>query len=115
MRTPGILSLFLVLATLSPALGQNEDDAALEEKIRAMAIGIGNAYACSEPDQRPTFKEEAHHLFDLIVQDVGSNFAFVYATSLGYGSSVSIEELDCPALLAQWEEIRVDYDLKGKE
>jgi hypothetical protein len=59
------------------------------------------------------FKEESHHLFDLIVQDVGSDLGFVYATGIGQGSMVAKEKLDCPALLKEWEEIREDYDLKG--
>ena len=38
--------------------------------------------------------------------------AFLYATGIGYGSSLPKEKLDCPTLLKQWEEIREDYELK---
>ena len=59
------------------------------------------------------WKEEAHHLFDLIVQDVGSDLAYTYATALGIASTRPKEELDCPERLRDWGQIREDYELKG--
>lgn len=100
-----------------PAALQAQDAAqdGMADKVRSLALAIGNAYACTPEDDRPTFKEEAHHLFDLILQDVGSDLAFLYATGLGYGSAVEAAEIDCPAMLEQWEGIRTDYDLKAEE
>jgi hypothetical protein len=59
------------------------------------------------------FQEEAHHLFDLIVQDVGSDLGYRYATAVGIGSTKSKAKLDCPAVLKGWEDIRKDFELKG--
>ena len=70
-----------------------------------MSVAIGNAYACTGKEGRAQFKEESHLLFDLIVQDMGSDMAFLYATGIGYGSSLSKDKLDCPTLLKQREEI----------
>ncbi|SFJ08091.1 hypothetical protein [Albimonas pacifica] len=100
-----------------PAAAQAQSDAQddMAAKVRSLALAIGNAYACTPEDGRTTFKEEAHHLFDLIVQDVGSDLAFLYATGVGYGSAVEASEIDCPAMLEQWEGIRTDYDLKAEE
>lgn len=114
-RIISTLALGLWFAVAGVASAQDVDEKAMERKIRHLAIGIGNAYACTEKDKRQAFKGESHHLFDLILQDVGSDLAFVYATSLGYGSAVPKEKLECPKLLKQWEEIRADYELKGDE
>lgn len=115
IRIISTLAFGLWFAAAGVASAQDVDDKAMERKIRNLGISIGNAYACTEKEKRQAFKGESHHLFDLIVQDVGSDLAFVYATSIGYGSNVPKEKLDCPKLLKQWEEIRADYELKGDE
>jgi len=99
----------------APANALGVDDKAMEQRVRDMSIAIGNAYACTEKEGREAFKEESHLLFDLIVQDMGSDMAFLYATGIGYGSSVSKDKLDCPTLLKQWEEMREDYELKEEK
>ena len=43
--------------------------------IRHTGIAIGNAHVCTGPDGKAAFLEEAHHMFDLILQDVGSELA----------------------------------------
>ncbi len=101
----------LVLST-APANAQDVDDKAMERRVRHLSVAIGNAYVCTEKEGQGAFKEESHLLFDLIVQDMGSDMAFLYATGIGYGSSLPKEKLDCPTLLKQWEEIREDYELK---
>ena len=115
IRNISIIALGLSVAAGGIAAAADKDDKAMERKVRDMSIAIGNAYACTENDGRKAFKGEAHHLFDLILQDVGSDLAFIYASGLGYGSSVSKDKLDCPKLLNQWEEFREDYQLKGDE
>jgi hypothetical protein len=75
------------------------DDKAMERRVRQLAVCIGNAYACTDAAKRDQFKEESHHLFDLILQDVGSDLAYVYATGIGYGSTVPKQKIDCPKLL----------------
>ena len=104
-----------LLACTSAAQAQDAGQGDMADKVRSLALAIGNAYACTPEDDRPAFKEEAHHLFDLILQDVGSDLAFLYATGLGYGSAVEASEIDCPEMLEQWEGIRTDYDLKAEE
>jgi hypothetical protein len=108
-------ALGLLIATTGVAAAPDAEDVAHERKVRKLAVSIGKAYACTDKKGHDKFKEESHHLFDLIVQDVGSDLGFVYATGIGQGSMVAKEKLDCPALLKEWEEIREDYDLKGDE
>jgi hypothetical protein len=109
----GVLGLLVAVSGVATA--GDAEEVAMERKVRHLALDLGKAYACTDEKGRDEFKGEAHHLFDLIVQDVGSDLAFVYATSIGVGSTHSKEELDCPKLLKRWEEIREDYELKGDE
>ena len=105
----------LAMTGVSMAEDLDAGSVARERKVRALAVSIGNAYSCTAKSSQELFKQESHHLFDLIVQDVGSDLAFVYATGIGYGSALPKDKLDCPALLKQWEEIREDYELKGDD
>ena len=89
------------------------DDKAMVQKVRSIGMAIGNAYVCTAQDKRQTFKEDSLELFDLIIKDVGSDRAFLYATSIGYGASVSKDKLDCPSLLKRWDEMREDFELGG--
>jgi hypothetical protein len=106
----GVLCLWL--AATSVVLAEDAEDVAMERRVRSLALGIGKAYACTGKEGQAAFKEEAHHLFDLIIQDVGSDLAYTYATAIGIGSAQPKDKLDCPARLKDWQEIREDYDLK---
>jgi len=109
------LGLCVVTAGVASAMGKDIDldDKAMIQKVRSIGIAIGNAYVCTEKGKRQAFKEESLELFDLIIKDVGSDRAFVYATSIGYGASVSKDKLDCPSLLKRWDEMREDFELGG--
>jgi hypothetical protein len=97
------------------ATAPDAEDLAMERKVRRLALRIGEAYVCTNEKGRDEFEGEAQLLFDLILQDVGSDLAYTYATSVGIGSTKSKKRLDCPAVLKTWEEIREDYELKGDE
>lgn len=105
----------VVVAASAVATARDAEDVAMERKVRGLGLSIGEAFACTGEKKREVFKEEAHHLFDLIIQDVGSDLAFTYAAALGVGSKEPKDGLDCPARLKNWEEIREDYELKGEE
>lgn len=102
----------LALLGIAPALAEGPDREAMENKIRQTALAIGNAFVCAEAEDKDVFREEATQLYDLILQDVGSDLAFIYAASVGYGSAQPKDKLDCPALLEQWRGIREDYRLR---
>ena len=109
----GLLGLWVAAAGVAAA--RDAEEVAMERRVRHLGLDIGRAYACTDEKGRQSFKEETHLLFDLIVQDVGSDLAYTYATALGVGSKTPKDGLDCPALLKKWEEIREDYELKGKQ
>ncbi len=121
LRIISAVVLGLLVAATGVATAQDlkdprdPQDVAMERKVRKLALRIGNAYACTDEKGQGAFKEEAHHLFDLIVQDVGSDLGYAYATAIGIGSAQPKEKLDCPARLKDWQEIREDYELKGDE
>jgi len=127
IRTISIGALGLLVAATGVATAQAADDAAterqvsatpdaedlaMERKVRRLALRIGEAYVCTDEKARDDFQEEAHLLFDLILQDVGSDLAYTYATGIGIGSTKSKKKLDCPAALKTWKEIREDYELE---
>jgi hypothetical protein len=109
------LGLCVVTAGVASAKGGDidADDKAMVQKVRSIGLAIGNAYVCTQQDKRQAFKKDTLELFDLIIKDVGSDRAFVYATSIGYGASVSKDNLDCPSLLKRWDEMREDFELGG--
>lgn len=82
------------------------------DEIRAMALAIGNTYAClDDTEAQAAFRDHAHTLFDLMLKDVGSDKAFLFAVSMGYGSAVPEDQLDCAKLLAQWDDMKSAFAL----
>jgi hypothetical protein len=51
----------------------------------------------------------------MILMDAGSNLAFVFATSSGYGASLPLDRLDCDALAESWAATRADFGLAGED
>jgi hypothetical protein len=109
-----ITAVGLWAATMSGAAAQDGEatDAQRIDEIRDMALAVGNTYACiDDDDAKSAFRDHAHTLFDLMLKDVGSNKAFLFAVSLGYGSAVPEDQLDCPKLLAQWADMKSAFAL----
>ncbi|MEO0680552.1 MAG: hypothetical protein AAF192_09075 [Pseudomonadota bacterium] len=116
MKLTKMLGAALAAAALAaPAPAAAQDEAETVTKVRSLGLGIGNAYVCTPIEGRDVFKEQVHHLFDLIVQDVGSDIGFIYATAVGYGSAAPRDRLDCDAMLAQWSDIVTNYELETEE
>jgi hypothetical protein len=106
------IGLFAVGPTVGIAQEADSNDTQRIDEIRDMAIAIGNSYACiDDADAKGAFRDHAHTLFDLMLKDVGSNTAFLFAVSLGYGSAVPQDQLDCPKLLAQWDGMKSAFAL----
>lgn len=116
---PALAAALVALAPAGAALAaaheEADDKTKMKEEVRVAAIAIGNAYVCLDEADREGFQSEVHHLFDLILQDVGSDVAFTYATALGYGAAVEKEDVDCPVALEQWQGMRADFELAGDE
>jgi hypothetical protein len=99
------------LATLPPRTAAAQD-AELETGIREIALAVGNTYVCAEGDAaQAAHRDMTRQLFDHILQDTGSNRAFLFAVSVGYGASVPKAELDCEKLQAQWQDMQATFEL----
>ncbi len=83
----------------------------MRDKTRSLGYSIGNTYACTEDAAKDAFEAEAHVIFDMILKDVGSDLAFVYATAAGYGASLAREDLDCARLFENWGQVREEFGL----
>lgn len=101
------------LATLPAGkAAAQEADAALETGIREIALAVGNTYVCAEDDAaKAAHRDMTRQLFDHVLQDTGSNRAFLFAVSVGYGASVPKAELDCAKLQAQWQDMQATFEL----
>jgi hypothetical protein len=109
-----IVAAGLCAAAASGAVAQDRaaSEARRIDEIRAMALAIGNTYACiDDSEQQAAFRDHAHTLFDLMLKDVGSDKAFLFAVSMGYGSAVPQDQLDCANLLAQWDDMKSAFAL----
>lgn len=110
------LALIALAAGLivSGAQGQEptaDDDAAMKAKTRALGVSVGQTYACADEAGRAELEAEAHLLFDFIMKDVGSDLAWVFATSAGFGAAAEAATLDCPKLAQGWAKTRDDFGL----
>lgn len=109
-----VVAAGLWAAAASGALAQDRaaSDAQRIDEIRTMALAVGNTYACIDDEEaKSAFRDHAQTLFDLMLKDVGSDTAFLFAVSLGYGSAVPQDQLDCPKLLAQWDDMKSAFAL----
>ncbi|MEO0823371.1 MAG: hypothetical protein AAF074_23510 [Pseudomonadota bacterium] len=88
-----------------------DPDAALRDQTRSLGLSVGNHYACVEGPARDALQEDTLVIFDLILKDVGSDLAFIYAASAGYGASLPAGELDCEKLAESWSKIKTHFGL----
>lgn len=96
-----------------PAEAQEASDD-MQRKTRELGLSVGNAYACTGEEARAAFETDWKMMYDMILMDAGSNLAFVFATSSGYGASLAKDRLDCAALAESWATIRADFGLAGE-
>ena len=80
-----------------PAAAQ-EGREEMQDKTRELGLSVGNVFVCLEGSERAAFQQDWQMMFDMILKDVGSDLAFVFATTSGYGASLPRGELDCAAL-----------------
>jgi hypothetical protein len=105
----------LVAICLSlPASAQEAHDE-MQRKTRELGLSVGNAYVCMAEGERAGFETDWKLIYDMILMDAGSNLAFVFATSSGYGASLPLDRLDCDALAESWAATRADFGLAGED
>ena len=80
-------------------------------KVVRFGRGVGQAYTCAKPEDRPEMLEDIRMIFNFMNQDMGTDAAFVYAALVGYGSSEAGGTFDCSERLKQWAEILDQFGL----
>src|SRR6056297_849698 len=98
-----------------PAAAQDAEDAAaeMETKTRDVGIAVGKAYGCLADDdtRRERLKLGSKAIYTMILQDLGSDLAYAFATSAGYGAGLPRDDADCEALAERWEAIKETFDI----
>lgn len=102
-------------ALLCGAAVAQEDESEMQRKTRELGLSIGNTYVCVRGEDREALQADWQAMFDLILKDVGSDLAFVFATASGYGASLPLGDLDCAALRESWMRARKEFGFVGED
>jgi len=109
-----IFSAVVMAALAAPAMAQDGDAAQeLEDKTRNVGVAVGKAFTCLGEDEarKEKLKVGAQMLFDMILKDLGSDTAFVFATAAGYGAGLPKSGNDCAEIAERWEAIKDNFDI----
>ncbi|MGK7873178.1 MAG: hypothetical protein AB4426_07655 [Xenococcaceae cyanobacterium] len=128
-----ILTLLLFLGLSGPTIRAQETDtkaaqkenseAARKEKLEndISEIGLSAGYAAQchmqKGDQEAVERvgDEALAVAGIILQDFGSNLAFLFASNAGYGTGKPLDDFTkCDQLIADWQEF-VEHLAKEQE
>ena len=85
------------------------------KKVAGFGRDVGHAYQCADEETRAEMKNDMRLVFDFIVQDMGSDTAFLYAVTVGYGGAETNEDVDCEALAAEWQRVLKEFDIVREE
>jgi hypothetical protein len=110
-RRRGIALLAACAICLGAAAAAEEGESEMQRKTRELGLSIGNTHVCTEGEERERLKTDWQMIYDVILKDVGSDLAFVFATASGYGASLPRDALDCAALRESWRRTREDFGL----
>jgi hypothetical protein len=104
---------FSVIATTSAVHGQATGGSAvapaadpeeqLDEGLKRFGYLAGLTRGCVIEGQRAALDKEALDLHASISRLLGTDRAYLFAVSMGYGTSVTIEEKDCPNVLSAYD------------
>lgn len=86
----------------------------LDEGLKRFGYLSGLALGCVDKSQRTQFEREVMEINAGIVRSLGTDRAFLYAASFGYGSQMNIKLDECKTVLARYDE-RVTKFRKGQQ
>jgi hypothetical protein len=75
----------------------------LDEGLKRFGYLAGVARGCITETQRPALDRETLNLHATIARLLGTDRAYLFATSMGFGTSVTVDVKDCPNLLSAYE------------
>jgi hypothetical protein len=86
-----------------PAAAAVDAEEALDESLKGFGYLSGLARGCVVPAQRAKLEREALDLAAVIARLFGTDRAFLYSSSFGYGTSIEIKQEECAEVLRQYD------------
>lgn len=87
-------------AAPAPAVDAEEK---LDEGLKRFGYLAGVTRGCITESQRPALDRETLNLHATIARLLGTDRAYLFATSMGFGTSVTVDVKDCPNVLSAYE------------
>lgn len=87
----------------APAQAQVDEEEQVDEGLKRFGYLAGLAHGCVVEAQRVDLEREALDLHAAIARLLGTDRAFLFASSFGYGTTVVVEIKDCPEVLKSYE------------
>ncbi|MEL6768148.1 MAG: hypothetical protein AAFP17_13280, partial [Pseudomonadota bacterium] len=76
-------------------------------------VAVGKAFTClSETDERrEKMRLASKAIYNMILHDLGSDIAYAFATSAGYGAGQPRVDAECKALAERWEKVKENFEI----
>ena len=100
-------------ATAPPPAEAVDEEELLDESLKRFGYLAGLSRGCVVEEQRADVEREALDLHAAIGRLLGTDRAFLFAASFGYGTSVEVETKDCAEVLKNYDE-RVEKFRAGR-
>ena len=88
----------------SPAAAVVDEEERVDEGLKSFGYLAGLARGCVVESQRVALDREALDLNAAIGRLLGTDRAFLFASSFGYGTTVAVETMDCADVLRNYEQ-----------
>ncbi|MEL7173812.1 MAG: hypothetical protein AAFU72_10215 [Pseudomonadota bacterium] len=94
-----------------PAAAQ--DASTMEQQTREVGVTVGKAYTClaDTDERREKMRLASKAIYNMILHDLGSDIAYAFATSAGFGAGQPRVDADCKALAERWEKVKENFEL----
>ncbi|MEM1368171.1 MAG: hypothetical protein AAGG02_09145 [Cyanobacteria bacterium P01_H01_bin.15] len=78
----------------------------IEKGVREMGLLAGYAYQChlrtGDEDAAETVGDESLAVAEIVLEDVGSTLAFLFAGNAGFGAGTTFESENCEQAIVEW-------------
>jgi hypothetical protein len=86
----------------SPAASAIDEEEQVDEGLKRFGYLAGLARGCVVENQRAAFEREALDLHAAIARLLGTDRAFLFSSSFGYGTTVQVETEQCAEVLKNY-------------
>mgnify|MGYP006267908211 CR=1 FL=1 len=107
-------SVFPVLNGLAEETPPEDAETRVDNGLKEFGYQAGLAHGCVVDEQQADLAREAVDLHAAVSRLLGTDRAFLFSASFGYGTSVRVETGECAAILKRYED-RVAAFRQGKE